>query len=159
MNLVFIRQIVAHRRDSEVAILRQLIANYIMDRTGAIQIIERNGKHYVVIRDFDKMREGVGMLLTELMRIKAEGDYAAIKELIDKYAVNFDPKVRDEVVARFKKLNLPTYWAGVDPELSPVMDGSGKITSAQMSYPRDFMGQRLRYSAMYDPALVTKRGH
>jgi len=142
-----------HQRD------RQLIANYIMDNTGAIQVIERNGKHYVVVKDFDKMREGVGMLLAELMRIKAEGDYAAIKELIDKYAVNFDPKVRDEVVARYKKLNLPTYWAGVNPELSPVMDRSGKITSAQMAYPRDFMGQRLRYSAMYDPALITKRAH
>lgn len=142
-----------HQRD------RQLIANYIMDRTGAIQIIERNGKHYVVIKDFDKMREGVGMLLAELMRIKAVGDYAAIKELIDKYGVHFDSKIRDEVVTRYKKLNLPTYWAGVNPEITPVMDRGGKITSAQMSYPRDFMGQRLRYSAMYDPALVTKRGH
>jgi dipeptidyl-peptidase-3 len=132
-----------HQRD------RQLIANYIMDKTGAIQIIERNGKHYVVIKDFDKMREGVGQLLAELMRIKAEGDYDAIKDLIDKYAVNFDPKVRDEVVARYKKLNLPTYWAGVNPDVTLTKDRSGKITGATMSYPRDFMSQRLRYSGMY----------
>jgi dipeptidyl-peptidase-3 len=132
-----------HQRD------RQLIANYIMDKTGAIQMIERNGKHYVVIKDFNKMREGVRQLLAELMRIKAEGDYEAIKDLIDKYAVNFDPKVRDEVVARYKKLNLPTYWAGVNPDVTLTKDRSGKVIGAQMSYPRDFMGQRLRYSAMY----------
>jgi dipeptidyl-peptidase-3 len=132
-----------HQRD------RQLIANYIMDKTGAIQVIERNGKHYVVINDFNKMREGVGQLLAELMRIKAEGDYEAIKGLIDKYAVNFDPKIRDEVVARYKKLNLPTYWAGVNPDVTLTKDRNGKITGAQMTYPRDFMGQRLRYSAMY----------
>jgi dipeptidyl-peptidase-3 len=132
-----------HQRD------RQLIANYIMDKTGAIQIVERNGKHYVVITDFDKMHEGVGQLLAELMRIKAEGDYDAIKNLIDKYGVNFDPKLRDEVVARYKKLNLPTYWAGINPDVTLIKDRSGKETGAQMSYPRDFMGQRLRYSAMY----------
>jgi len=132
-----------HQRD------RQLIANYIMDKTGAIQVIERNGKHYVVINDFNKMREGVGQLLAELMRIKAEGDYEAIKGLIDKYAVNFDPKIRDEVVARYKKLNLPTYWAGVNPDVTLTKDRNGKIIGAQMTYPRDFMGQRLRYSAMY----------
>jgi dipeptidyl-peptidase-3 len=132
-----------HQRD------RQLIASYIMDKTGAIQVIERNGKHYVVIKDFDKMREGVRQLLAELMRIKAEGDYEAIKDLIDKYGVNFDPKIRDEVVARYKKLNLPTYWAGVNPDITPTLDRSGKITGAQMSYSRNFMGQRLRYSAMY----------
>ncbi|MEP6569547.1 MAG: peptidase M49 [Acidobacteriota bacterium] len=141
-----------HQRD------RQLIASYIMDKTGAIQIVERNGKHYVVINDFDKMREGVGQLLAELMRIKAEGDYDAIKAMIDKYAVHFDPKLRDEVVARYKKLNLPTYWAGVNPDFSPIMDRSGKITNTQMSYPRDFLGQRLRYSAMYEPSLLTRSG-
>jgi dipeptidyl-peptidase-3 len=141
-----------HQRD------RQLIANYIMDKTGAIKVVERNGKHYVVVDDFDKMREGVGMLLAELMRIKAEGDYEAIKALIDKYAVHFDPKIRDEVVARYQKLNLPTYWAGVNPEITPALDAGGKVTSAQMSYPRDFMGQRLRYSAMYEPLLLARPG-
>jgi dipeptidyl-peptidase-3 len=142
-----------HQRD------RQLIANYIMDKTGAIQLLERNGKHYVIVKDFDKMHEGVGQLLAELMRIKAEGDYEAIKQLIDKYAVHFDPKIRDEVVARFKKLNLPTYWAGINPETTPTEDRSGKITSAQISYPRDFMGQRLRFSAMYDPSLLPRKSH
>ena len=98
-------------------------------------------------------------LVTQTGHEIQEWPLVVIKELIDKYAVNFDPKVRDEVVARYKKLNLPTYWAGVNPEISPTFDRRGKITSAQMSYPRDFMGQRLRFSAMYEPSLLKKKGH
>jgi dipeptidyl-peptidase-3 len=137
-----------HQRD------RQLIAGYIMDKTGAIEIVERGGKHYVVVKDFDKMREGVRMLLAELMRIKAEGDYDAIKALIDKYGVHFDPRLRDEVVARYKRLNLPTYWAGINPDFVPTLGAGGQVTGVQISYPRDFMRQRLSYSAMYEPTLL-----
>ena len=93
------------------------------------------------------------MLLAELMRIKAEGDYEAIKALVDKYGVHFDPRLRDEVVARYKKLNLPTYWAGINPELTPTTAGD-KVTNVSISYPRDLMRQRLAYSAMYEPSLV-----
>src|SRR5205085_5904851 len=100
-----------HQRD------RQLIVNYIVDKTGGIERLDRNGKAYIAVTDFDKMRKGVGMLLAELMRIKAEGDYAAIKALVDKYGVHFDPKLRDQVVARYKALDLPTYWAGINPQL------------------------------------------
>jgi dipeptidyl-peptidase-3 len=137
-----------HQRD------RQLIASYIMDKTGAIRVVERNGKHYVEVTDFDKMHEGVGTLLAELMRIKAEGDYDAIKSLIDHYGVHFDPKLRDEVVARYKKLDLPTFWVGINPDLVPTFGAGGKVTNVTISYPRDFMRQRLAYSAMYTPALV-----
>ena len=136
-----------HQRD------RQLIVNYIMDKTGAIELVERNGKHYMVVRDFDKMRKGVGMLLAELMRIKAEGDFDAIKALVDKYGVHFDPKLRDEVVARYKKLDLPIYWAGINSELTPTFDSSGKVTKVTLAYPRDFKRQQLSYGAMYDPRL------
>ncbi|HYY96590.1 MAG TPA: hypothetical protein VE713_18945 [Pyrinomonadaceae bacterium] len=139
-----------HQRD------RQLIANYIMDKTGAIHLVELNGKHYVEVTDFDKMRQGVGMLLAELMRIKAEGDYDAIKSLIDRYGVHFDPKLRDEVVARYKRLGLPTYWAGINPDLilATTKGGGVEAKTVLISYPRDFMRQRLSYSAMYDPALL-----
>ena len=134
---------------------RQLIAGYIMDKTGAIEVVtKRDGKRYVVIKDFDKMREGVGQLLSELMRIKAEGDYEAGKALVEKYGIRFDPKVRDEVVARYKKLNLPTYWAGINPELTPAFDRAGRVASVRISYPRDFMRQRLSWGAMYDPGLL-----
>jgi dipeptidyl-peptidase-3 len=126
-----------------------LIVNYIKDKTDAIAEVKRNGKTYLEIRDFAKMRQGVGQLLAELMRIKAEGDYDAIKTLIDKYAVHFNPALRDEVVERYRKLDIPTYWAGINPELTASFDGAGKIGKVEISYPRDFVKQQLGYSALY----------
>jgi dipeptidyl-peptidase-3 len=83
------------------------------------------------------------------MRIKAEGDYAAIKALIDKYGVHFDPAERDQVVARYKQLDLPAYWAGINPELTGTFDSQKKLVKVEISYPRDFVKQQLGYSAMY----------
>jgi len=128
---------------------RQLIVNYIRDKTDAIAEVKRDGKTYLEIRDFGKMRQGVGQLLAELMRIKAEGDYNAAKALMDKYAVHFDPALRDEVVARYKKLDLPTYWAGINPQLTAAFDPRGQLTKVDISYPRDFVKQQLGYSSMY----------
>jgi dipeptidyl-peptidase-3 len=126
-----------HQRD------RQLIARYIMDKTGAIEQLQRNGKTYITVRDFEQMRKGVGMLLAELMRIKAEGDYAAIKALVDRYGVHFDAKLRDQVVTRYGKLNLPTYWAGINPQLIAELAPDGAVQKVTMSYPRDYMRQQL----------------
>ncbi len=136
-----------HQRD------RQMIANYIADKTGAIEQVQRNGKYYVVIKDFARMREGVGMLLKEIMRIKAEGDYDAIKALVDKYGTHFDPAVRDQVVARYKALKLPTYWAGVNAELTAKIGKNGEVTEVEISYPREAVRQYLNYGAMYDAGL------
>jgi dipeptidyl-peptidase-3 len=136
-----------HQRD------RQMIVHYIMDKTGAIERIQRNGKYYLEIKDFEKMRQGVGMLLKELMRIKAEGDYNAIKELVDKYGTHFDPAIRDQVVARYKALNLPTYWAGINAELTAKMGQGGQVTNVEISYPRDAVKQYLNYGSMYDAGL------
>jgi dipeptidyl-peptidase-3 len=139
-----------HQRD------RQLIAHYIKDKTGAIEDIQRDGKTYVHVKDYAKMREGVGMLLAELMRIKAEGDYAAIKALVDQYAVHFDPALRDQVVARYKRLNLPTYWAGVNTKLTATLDTAGNATAVTIAYPRDAVRQYLEYAAMYQEGLITR---
>ncbi len=89
------------------------------------------------------------MLLAELMRIKAEGDYGAIKALVDKYGVHFDPALRDEVVERYRKLDVPTYWCGIFSDLAPKFDGSGKVVAVSISYPRDFVKQQLGFAAMY----------
>jgi len=128
---------------------RQLIVNYIIDKTGAIEYVERNGKKYLHVKDYQKMRDGVGMLLKELMRIKAEGDYNAIKALVDQYGVHFDPKLRDQVVARYKALNQPTYWAGINPKLTAQLDTEGKVKSVAISYPRDAVAQYLDYGRIY----------
>jgi dipeptidyl-peptidase-3 len=132
-----------HQRD------RQLIVNYVMDKTGAIEKVQRNGKTYLLLKDFDRMHKGVGMLLAELMRIKAEGDYGAIKALVDKYGTHFDPALRDQVVARYEKLNVPTYWCGVNADLTAKLDTAGKVTSVSISYPRDLVKQQLSYAHMY----------
>jgi dipeptidyl-peptidase-3 len=132
-----------HQRD------RQLIAKYIMDKTGAIAMEKRNGKTYVWVKDYAAFHKGVGMLLAELMRIKAEGDYAAIKKLIDTYGTHFDPALRDEVLARYKKLNPPTYFAGINAELTAQLDAKGNASQVTISYPRDYVKLQLGYSAMY----------
>ncbi len=131
---------------------RQLIAHFIRDRTGALEYVDRGGKTYIRVTDYQKMRQGVGLLLAELMRIKAEGDYDAIKKLVDTYGVRFDPALRDQVVARYKALKMPSYWAGINAELK--MTGG----AAAIAYPRDPVRQYLEYGAMYDASLkVTKR--
>jgi dipeptidyl-peptidase-3 len=139
-----------HQRD------RQMIARYIMANVpGAIDESVVKGKHYINVGDFQKMRKGVGMLLAELMRIKGEGDYAAIKSLVDRYGVHFDPAVRDEVVARYRKLDLPTYLHGVSSELNAHYAANGEVTSVSISYPRNVTHQQLAWASMYHPELTT----
>jgi dipeptidyl-peptidase-3 len=139
-----------HQRD------RALIANYIMATTGAIKMITRNGKTYVMVTDYPRMHEAVGKLLAELMRIKAEGDYNAIKLLVDKYGVHFDPKLRDQVVARYKKLDIPAYWAGLNPQLTATFAKDGAVKNVDISYPRDAAHQYVLYGSMFDPGLKAK---
>ncbi len=128
---------------------RQLTARYVMETTGAIAIEHHGNKTYAVVKDYDKMHTAIGKLLAELMRIKAEGDYAAIKSLMDKYGVHFDTAMRDEIVARYKALNMPTYWAGINADLTAQLDGKGAVTKVSISYPRDYVKQQLAYSVMY----------
>jgi dipeptidyl-peptidase-3 len=137
-----------HERD------RQLIANYIRDRVpGSIEQLDHDGKTYVGVRDYSKMREGVRMLLAELMRIKGEGDYDAVKALVDTYGVHFHPTLRDQVMARFKSLNVPAYWAGINSTLTPQTGADGKIRNVMIRYPTEVAMQYLAYGAMYDHSL------
>ena len=140
-----------HERD------RQLIVNFIRDRVpGAIEQFDRGGKTYLEVQDYQKMHQGVGLLLAELMRIKAEGDYARIKALVDNYAVHFDPALRDQVVARYQKLGLPTYWAGINSVLSAEFGRRGKIQAVHLSYPHSVEQQYLDYASRYDRSLLAR---
>jgi dipeptidyl-peptidase III len=142
-----------HARD------RQLIAHYIADKVpGSIEQLTRDGKTYVHVADYQKMRQGVGMLLAELMRIKAEGDYAAIKALVAKYGVHFDPARRDQVLARYQKLNLPTYFAGMNAHLTASFGKNGDVEKVEINYLRDPVRQYLGYGAMYDKNLAPSAG-
>ena len=140
-----------HERD------RQLIAHYIADKVpGSIEQFNRAGKTYVRVADYQKMRQGVGMLLAELMRIKAEGDYDAIKSLVDQYGVHFDPAVRDQILARYQKLKLPTYFAGVNAHLTATFSETGEVEKVEIHYLDNPVEQYLNYGAMYDQGLSHK---
>ena len=130
---------------------RQMIIRWLMANTKAIEQRTRDGKTYLAMVDAAAFREGVGRLLGEVQRIKSEGDYAAAKKLFETYGVHFDPKLRDEVVARVDKLNLPSYTGFVMPRLTPVMDSNGKVTDVTISYPMDPTAQMLEYSGVRKP--------
>jgi len=126
---------------------RQTIVNWLMAHTSAIDVRRRDGKTYYVMTDARAFQQGVGRLLAEVQRIKAEGDYEAARQLVETYGVHFEPALRDEVVARVERLQLPSYTGFVMPKLRPITDASGAIVDVDISYPRDLTAQMLEYSA------------
>jgi dipeptidyl-peptidase-3 len=126
---------------------RQMIVHWLMRNTKAVETRTRDNKTYYTMVDPTAFREGVGRLLAEVQRIKAEGDYPAAKTLFETYGVHFDPKLRDEVVQRVDHLQLPSYTGFVMPKLDAVRNAAGEITNVTISYPMDLTAQMLEYSA------------
>ncbi len=126
---------------------RQMIVHWLIKNTKAIEVRQRDGKTYYVVTETSAFRDGVATLLAEVQRIKAEGDYAAARQLFDTHGIHFDPALRDQVVSRVDRLNLPSYSGFVMPKLEPVTNAAGQITDVSISYPRDFTKQMLEYSA------------
>jgi dipeptidyl-peptidase-3 len=127
---------------------RQMIVNWLMANTKAIEKRVREGKTFYVMVDANAFREGVGRLLAEVQRIKSEGDRAAAGKLFDTFGIHFDPALRDEIVRRVDALDLPSYTAFVQPKLVAVTGPDGAITDVQISYPQDLAAQMLEYAAM-----------
>jgi dipeptidyl-peptidase III len=127
---------------------RQMIVRWLTANTNAIDVRTRDGKTYYVVVDVKAFHDGVGRLLAEVQRIKAEGDYAAAKRLFETYGVHFDPALRDEVVRRVDALHLPSYTGFVMPKLEALRNAAGEITDVAISYPQDLMRQMLEYSAL-----------
>jgi len=125
---------------------RQMIVGWLMDNTRAIETRRREGKTYYVVVDVAAWKQGVGTLLAQVQRIKSEGNRQAAGELFEKYGIRFDPKLRDEVVARWDKLDRPSYIGFVMPKLTPVLDGDGNIRDVRISYPMDLETQMLEWS-------------
>ena len=123
-----------------------MIVNYLKEQVGAIETVTRNGKVYLVVKDMKLMQEGVGELLAELMRIKAEGDYEAIKKLVNTYGIKINTAWRDQVIQRAEAINYPSYTALVMPKLTPVLDESGVIVDIKIIHTDDFTTQNLEYS-------------
>jgi dipeptidyl-peptidase III len=125
---------------------RQMIVRWLMANSSAIEARERDGKTYFVMVDPQAFTEGVGRLLREVQRIKAEGDYEAAKTLFEAHGIHFDPRLRDEVVARVERLKMPSYTGFVQPRLEPVYGDDGEIADVRISYPLDLTRQMLEYS-------------
>ncbi|HUU34848.1 MAG TPA: hypothetical protein VMW48_12355, partial [Vicinamibacterales bacterium] len=112
---------------------RQMIVRWLMANTTAIDVRQRDGKTFYVMTDAKAFRDGVGRLLAEVQRIKGVGDYAAAKALFETYGVHFDAALRDEVVTRVDRLQLPSYSGFVMPKLTAVTDATGAITDVTIS--------------------------
>lgn len=106
-------------------------------------------KTYVKINDYAKLRHLFGELLAEIQRIKSEGDFEAARLLVEKYAVNIDPELHREILARYKKLNLAPYKGFINPKMTLEMDEEGEITDVVLDYEESYVAQMLRYSDEY----------
>jgi dipeptidyl-peptidase III len=125
---------------------RQMIVRWLMSNSKAIDVREREGKTFFVMIDAKAFQEGVGRLLAEVQRIKAEGDYEAAVKLFETYGVHFDGRLRDEVVARVDRLKMPSYTGFVQPRLTATKSTDGQVTDVKISYPMDLSTQMLEYS-------------
>ena len=131
---------------------RQLIAKWAYEQGKAekvIEIAEREGKHYMVVNDYTKLRELFGKLLAEVQRIKSEGDYAAGKALVENYGVKVDPTLHKEILERYAKLNLAPYKGFVNPIMKEVKNAKGEVTDIELDYSEGYAEQMLRYSRDY----------
>ena len=131
---------------------RQLIANWVLEHAnGEVEIIEREGKNYLQINDYEGLRRLYGELLAEIQRITSEGDYAAGKEMVERYAVKVNPELHREVRERYAKLHLAPYKGFVNPVYTAIKSKEGKILDVKIAFTEGYVEQHLRYSRDYSP--------
>ena len=129
---------------------RALIAHWCLEHgKNVVELVKRNGKTYVKINDYPALRTLFAQLLAEIQRIKSEGDYEAGKTLVERYAVKVDPVLHEEVLARYRKLNLAPYKGFINPWMKPVEDADGNIIDVELDYTEGYAHQMLRYSREY----------
>ena len=131
---------------------RSMVSHWVLEKglaDGSIVMEKRDGKTFIDIKDYEKLRTHFGELLREVQRIKSQGDFEAGKNLIENYGVQVDPAIHAEVLKRAEALNIPPYGGFINPKLAPVMDESGDITDIKIEYPADFTGQMLEYGRLY----------
>jgi dipeptidyl-peptidase-3 len=130
---------------------RQLVAKWAFEKgrkDNVVQFLKVNGKTYVRINDYNKLRGLFGQLLREIQRIKSEGDFNAGKNLIETYGVRVDPVLHKEILARYKTLNVKPYKGFIQPRLVAVMNGK-EITDVRIEYPQSFFEQMMEYGKKY----------
>lgn len=137
-----------NRIDDDHIRAEHLIVNYLREVKNVIQDVRERGKLFLKVTDYKKMREGVGELLAEIMRIKAEGDYTAAQQLVENYGITINTVWRDEIVQRCHRINYPQFYAFTFPNLEPVKDDDGSIIDIRVTYPASLAEQQLWYSQM-----------
>ena len=133
---------------------RKLIAEWAYENGKAENVIELDtidGKTFIKVNDYDKLRALFGSLLKEIQRIKSEGDYEAGRNMVEKYAVKVNPDLHKEVLDRYAALNIAPYKGFVNPIYTPVYDAEGKIVDVTLNFEEDYVSQMLRYSRDYSP--------
>ena len=145
---------IAQGKDVEEAHMRnrQLIARWAYEhgqRDKVVEIVRREGKSYVVINDYRRLRELFAQLLAEIQRIKSEGDFQAAKQLVENYGVKIDPRLHEEILERYKKLNLAPYKGFVNPVMRLEKNAQGEVTDVTLDYTEGYAAQMLRYSRDY----------
>ena len=145
---------IAKGKDVEEAHMRnrQLIARWAYEhgqRDKVVEIVRREGKSYVVINDYRRLRELFAQLLAEIQRIKSEGDFEAAKQLVENYGVKIDPQLHEEILERYKKLNLAPYKGFVNPVMRLEKNAQGEVTDVTLDYTEGYAAQMLRYSRDY----------
>ena len=129
---------------------RSLIAHWCYEQGNGVVTIERHeGKTFVRINDYKALRALFARLLAEIQRIKSEGDYEAARQLVERYAVKVAPQLHQEVLERYKRLNLAPYKGFINPVLKPVLDAQGEICDIQVDYTESYVHQMLRYGQEY----------
>ncbi|MGQ7871219.1 dipeptidyl-peptidase 3 family protein [Sunxiuqinia sp. sy24] len=131
---------------------RQLIAQWAYEHGQAESVVEwvtRDGKTYLQINDYQKLRKLFGDLLAEVQRIKSEGDLKAAAELVETYGVKVDQDLHHEVLERFKRLNIAPYAGFLNPELNLKTDAAGEVVDVEVTYAKDFTGQMLSYAKKF----------
>ena len=131
---------------------RQLIAKWAFEKGAAdkvTELVKKDGKTYVKVNDYEKLRELFGQLLNEIQRIKSEGDFEAARQMVETYAVKIEPELHKEVLERYAKLNLAPYKGFVNPVYTAETDAEGNITDVKLSYEEGYAEQMLRYSKDY----------
>jgi dipeptidyl-peptidase-3 len=132
---------------------RQMVSKWVMEKgvaAGAVSFVKRNGKTYIDIADYQKLRELFGQLLREVQRIKSQGDYEAARKLFEAYGVQVDAAIHAEVLRRSASLNIPPYGGFINPRLVPVTNNKGEIADVKVEYPDDFTAQMLEYGRLYN---------
>ncbi len=128
---------------------RALIAHWCLENGDAVRLVKRDGKTYVEVVDYDGLRQLFARLLAEIQRIKSEGDFEAARLLVERYAVQVDAELHQEVLERYRRLDLAPYKGFINPMMLPIYDQNGQMVDVQLYYGESYAHQMLRYSTEY----------